>query len=246
MKINNIVVTFWFNKVTDIKNKINYFENELNEYFHGINSIGVPADINPEYPRLTATSDGGHTKLNVSMINLQIATNFDSEFNSDYNKCFDYIKQRVLKIYSLLTQKLDVSILYGAILVLCEVDDKNPMDLIKTNLLSKKLDGNYCESGVKIAEIIDNKYYKNLSFNTTKQITINKKLEDGQREIIFPLISLTNAVVEKEGLAISYEINDKYLFDNEENYSMNLENLNSLLDIAEKDVSNEIMKKINK
>ena len=180
MKINNIVVTFWFNKVTDIKNKINYFENELNEYFHGINSIGVPADINPEYPRLTATSDGGHTKLNVSMINLQIATNFDSEFNSDYNKCFDYIKQRVLKIYSLLTQKLDISILYGAILVLCEVDDKNPMDLIKTNLLSKKLDGNYCESGVKIAEIIDNKYYKNLSFNTTKQITINKKLEAGQ------------------------------------------------------------------
>ena len=120
------------------------------------------------------------------------------------------------------------------------------MDLIKTNLLSKKLDGNYCESGVKIAEIIDDKYYKNLSFNTTKQITINKKLEAGQREIIFPLISLTNSVVEKEGVAISYEINDKYLFDNEESYSMNLENLNSMLDIAEKDVSNEIMKKINK
>ena len=55
----------------------------------------------------------------------------------------------------MLTQKLDVSILYGAILVLCEVDDKNPMDLIKENLLSEKLNGNYCESGVKIAEIIN-------------------------------------------------------------------------------------------
>lgn len=246
MKINNIVVTFWFNKVTDIKNKINYFENELNEYFHGINSIGVPADINPEYPRLTAISDGGHTKLNVSMINLQIATNFDSEFNSDYNKCFDYIKQRVLKIYNLLTKTLNVNVLYSAILVLCEVDDKNPMDLIKKNLLSEKLNGSYCESGVKIAEIINDKYYRNLSFNTTKQITINKKLDIGQSEIFLPLISLSNAVVEKEGLAISYEINDKYLFDIKEDYSLNLENLKTMLDIAENDVSTEIMKKINK
>lgn len=246
MKINNIVVTFWFNKITDIKNKISYFESELNEYFHGINSIGVPADISPEYPRLTATSDSGHTKLNVSMINLQMVTNFDSEFNTNYNECFDYIKQRALKAYNLLTKKLNINVLYGAILVLCEVDDENPMNLIKTNLLSDKLNGNFCESGVKIAEIIDDKYYINLSFNTTKQITINKKIEGDQKDIILPLISLTNAAVEKEGVAISYEINDKYLFDNEEKHSLNLENLNSMLDIAEKDISNKIMKKINK
>ena len=246
MRINNIIVTFWFNKVIDIKNKIHCFENELSEYFHGISSIGVSADISPEYPRLTAISDCGHTKLNVSMINLQIATNFDAEFNSDYDKCFDYRKQRVLKTYDLLTQKLNIKVLYGAILVLCEVDDKNPMNLIKTNLLSKKLDGDYCESGVKIVEIIDNKYYKNLSFNTTKQVTINKQFDSSQREIIFPLISLTDAVVEKFGIAISYEINDKYLFDSKKHYSLNLENLKSMLDIAEKDVSKEIMKTINK
>ena len=246
MKVNNILVTFWFNKVTDIKNKINYFESELSEYFHGINSIGVSADISPVYPRLTATSDGGHTKLNVSMINLQISTNFDSEFNSDYHKCFDYIKQRVLKAYDLLTQKLDIIVLYGAILVLCEVDDEDPMNLIKTNLLSEKLNGNYCESGVKIADIINNKYYRNLSFNTTKQLTINKIVDAGQGEIIFPLISLTDAIVEKEGIAISYEINDKYMFDNKENYSLNLEDLKAMLDIALKDVSKGIMEKINK
>lgn len=246
MRINNIVITFWFNKITDIKNKIDYFESELNEYFHGINSIGVPADISPEYPRLTAKSDGGHTNLNVSMINLQIATKFDSEFNTDYNKCFDYIKQRALKAYNLLTNILNINVLYGAILVLCEIDDENPMNLIKTNLLSNKLNGNYCESGVKIAEIVENKYYVNLSFNTTKQITVNKKLDSDQKKIILPLISLTNAVVEKEGIAISYEINDKYLFNNDEKYSLDLEHLNSMLDIAEKDVSNEIMKKINK
>lgn len=97
MKINSIVITFWFNKVTDIRHKIDCFETELKDYFHGINSIGVSANISPDYPRLTAISDGGHTKLNVSMINTQIITNFDDNYNTDYNKCFDYIKQRVKK-----------------------------------------------------------------------------------------------------------------------------------------------------
>ena len=246
MKINNIVVTFWFNKIVDIENKINYFETELSEYFHIIKSIGVSPSVTPEYPRLTATSDGGHTKLNVSMINLQLATSFDANFNNNYSECFNYIRQRVLKVYNLLTKELNINVLYSAILVLCEVDDSNPLNLIKQNLLSEKLDGNYCDIGVKIAEVVDEKYYRNFSFNTTKQITLKKKIDSNNSKIIFPLLSLTNAVVEKEGIVVNYEINDKYLFDTKENYSINSENLNSMLKIAEKDISDEILRKINK
>ena len=113
-------------------------------------------------------------------------------------------------------------------------------------MLSEKLDGNYCDIGVKIAEVVDEKYYRNFSFNTTKQITLKKKIDSNNSEIIFPLLSLTNAVVEKDGIVVNYEINDKYLFDTKENYSINSENLNSMLKIAEKDISDEILRKINK
>lgn len=244
MKIKNIMVTFWFNKITDIKNKINYFEDDLSEYFHGINSIGVSADIDPLYPRLTATSDGGHTKLTVSMINLQITTSFDNEYNLDYSKCFKYIKERITKIYNLFSKTLKIDILYGAILVLCEIEEKNPMNVIKKNLLSEKLNGNYCESGVKIAEITDDKFYKNFSFNTTKEITIKKMLDNSQKEVIIPLISLRDATIEKESIIINYEINDKYSFDTKSNYNLNLDSLNTMLNIAQKDISIEITKKI--
>lgn len=123
-------------------------------------------------------------------------------------------KTKSKKIYSLLSNTLNISILYSAILVLCEVDENNPMNLIKTSLLSDKLEGDYCDTGVRIGEIIDDKFYKNFSFNTTKQITINKKIDADHREIILPLISLTNATIDKEGITITYEINDKYQFDN--------------------------------
>ena len=241
MKINNIIVTFWFNKVTDIKNKINYFEEELKEYFNGINSIGVPADINPDYPRLTAISDGGHTTLNVSMINLQLVTRFDNEYNLDYEKCFDYIKQRILKIYDLLTQKLKVNILYGAISIFEEVDINKPMQVLKENLLAQHLNGNYFEAGVRLVELVDDKYYKNLIYNTAKNITINQVVNKYKKEIILPLISMSEVKIEKENISINYEINDKYMFDKNKNYNMNYDNLLEMIKIAKSDTQDNIL-----
>ena len=244
MGINSIIVTFWFNKVTDIKNKIEIFEEELNEYFHGINSIGVPADISPDYPRLTAISDGGHTNLKVSMINLQITTNFDKDYNCNYEDCFNYVRNRIFKIYNLLANKLDITVLYGAILAMCEVDCSNPMHIIKKNLLSQKLNGDYCDSGVRISEIIDNKFYENSSFNTTKQISIKKEIGDF-KNIIIPLISLNNAIVEKKGISISYELNDKYSFDNNDDYHLDYENLKQMITTAQENITNKILDKIS-
>lgn len=246
LKINNIIVTFWFNKVTDIKNKINYFEEELKEYFNGINSNGVPADINPDYPRLTAISDGGHTTLNVSMINLQLVTRFDDEYNLDYEMCFDYIKQRILKIYDLLIQKLEINILYGAIAVLGEIDIDKPMQLLKDNLLSQCLTSDYFEAGVRLVEVIDNKYYKNLVYNTAKCIKINKVIDSNKQEVLLPLISMSEAKIEKENISINYEINDKYMFDKDKNYNMNFDNLLEMIKIAKSDIKDRILSILKK
>lgn len=240
MKINNIIVTFWFNKVIDIKNKLDIFESELKEYFHGINSIGVPADINPDYPRMTAISDGGHTKLNISMINLQLITNFDNNFNSDYDKCFNYIEQRATKILETLSTKLNFNILYSAIMAVCEVDNENPVKLIKENLFSNRLTSNYCEAGLKISEIINNKFYRNIAINSTKQLTITKKIEPGKQEIIIPLISLAEAKVDKESIIINYEINDKYSFDSNVEYKQKETIFTEMINTAKKDVKGSI------
>lgn len=241
MKINDIVVTFWFNKVVDIKNKIDIFEKELSDYFHGINSIGVPADINPDYPRLTAISDGGHTKLNISMINLQLVTNYDSQYNTDYSKCFEYIEQRAIKIYETISTKLGLDILYSAIIVVCEVEDENPVSMIKDNLLSSKLSGTYCEIGVRTSETINDKYYRNIAINSAKQITLSKMIEPGQTEIIMPLISLAEANVDKESIMITYEINDKYSFDTNIKYKLNQLDFQEMLNEAKQDIEENIL-----
>lgn len=246
MKINNIVVTFWFNKVIDIKNKLNIFEEELKDYFHGINSIGVPADINPEYPRMTAVSDGGHTKLNISMINLQLMTNFDNNYNHDYSKCFEYIEERTLKIFEILSSKLGLNILYGAIMSMCEIDSNKPVNQIKDNLLSNKMTGDYCEAGIRTAEIINDKFYRNIVINSAKQITVTKKMEPGQNEIIMPLISLTESKVEKESIIINYELNDKYSFDTNSEYKLELSNFKEMISKAKKDIEEDLLKIINK
>lgn len=245
MKINNIIITFWFNKIIDIKNKSTLFEAELKDFFNGINSIGVPADINPEYPRLTAISDGGHTNLNISMINVQLNTKFDNNYCSNYQMCFEYIKQRSEKIFEILSNKLNANIVYSAIMAICEIDDENPINVIKSHLLSEKLNEDYCETGVKIAQIIDKKYYENITINSAQQITITQKMESGQNEIIMPLISLANSKIEKRSLIINYEINDKYSFDKNSEYHLEKDNFMDMLSIAENNINSKINEIIN-
>lgn len=175
MKLNDIRVTFWFNKVVDIKNKLEIFESELKDFFHGINSVGVPADINPEYPRITAVSDGGHTRLNVSMINFQLFTNFDDNFNHDFSKCFEYVENRVLKLFEVLTENLKLKVLYGAIMTTCEVEHDNAVNLVKDNLLSKNVVRDFCDAGVSTSEVINEKFFCNVVIHSAKLITITKK-----------------------------------------------------------------------
>ncbi len=241
MVLDNIIVTFWFNKVEDIKNKIDIFEQNLKQYFCGINTIGVPANIDPLFPRLNAISDGGHTKLNVSMINFQLDTKFDANYNSNYSKCFEYIKERAFKAYQLLTQELNLKIIYSAIMVSCEIKDSNPVATIQKSLLKENINKSYSNIGVKYSEVVENKFYRNIAFNSSKKVTIVKKNTD-DNEVIFSLIPLGKTNVEENSIKATYEFNDKYSFDNNENYSLEKSVFSKMLDIAEKEITNDILK----
>ena len=243
MILDNIIVTFWFNKVEDIKNKINIFEQNLNQYFCGINSIGVPANIDPLFPRLNAISDGGHTKLNISMINFQLDTKFDAAYNSDYSKCFEYIKERIFKAYQLLTQKLGLKIIYVAIMASCEIENVNPVNTIQKSLLKENLNKSYSNIGVRYSEIVENKFYRNISLSSSKKVTISKKVTDNN-ELILPLIPLGKARIEENCIRVIYELNDKYSFDNNENYSLNEDVFSKMINRAEKEITNDILKLI--
>ena len=246
MKYNVMNVTFWFNEIENVKQYQSILDEELKDYFSPFNLVGVPSNIDPIIPRITAITLGGHTTFNMSKINVQISTRFDGEFTNDFEKCFNYVKEKAEKVFDILINKCKLNILYSAIHINSEYEDSNPVEKIVNNIFnvdlkSKKLS----EVGVKLSEKIDEKYYFVTTINDAKVVSFTKKIEQGVKtqNIIFPLISEKDVTVEKTVLSFDIEINDKCSFNTYDNYCTNRNIFNDIFDIfSEK--NNELSKNV--
>lgn len=245
MKIKTIIVTMWFNRYNDIKNIYEVFGQKLDEYFPAFSMNNLPANFDPIIPRITAKSKSGHSTFNMSNINIQLATQYDDNYNKDFDSCIEYIKERAKKIYDILSEN-GINILYSAVLVNINKDEKNPIDSIQKNLLSSNIDNSILsEVGMRVSMQIENKFYRIITVNNSKDYSMQKQINPGQFEIIMPLISLRDAKMENEYVAVNYELNDKYSFDTKENYNCNAETFDRMFNIVESDIKSNIEQFLN-
>lgn len=239
MKIKNIIVTFWFNQIGNFKELTEEFNNNLNTYFPVWNFINLPANFEPIAPRINAQSGSGHSIFTMSRINAQISTNYDQNFNEDVNKCMLYIEERAKKIYENISNQ-GIDILYSAIFVNLEKDEEHPIEKIEKNLLKAEIKGNINELGIRTAVVKDNKYYRIITLNNAKDYTMQKQIKPEENNIIIPLISLKDATMTKQYISMSYELNDKYSFDNVDAYNNNINTINDMFENVKEDLKNNI------
>ena len=239
MRIKNIIVTLWFNKYDNLKTMSEIINENFKMYFPVCQFMALPANMDPIIPRITGKSGSGHSSFSMSTINAQITTNYDNNFNEDYDKCFEYIEERVKKLYELL-QNQGIDIFYSAIFVNLEKDSENPIEMINNNLINERLkNDNLNEIGMRMALVEEDSFYKIIVVNNSKDYTMQREIKSGEN-IILPLISLRDAKITKEYISISYELNDKYSFDNKENYSNSIDIINRMFLKAKEDIANNI------
>lgn len=227
MEIKNSLVTFWFQKQPNPKEYSEILNKKLEDYFYEFNTIGVPSNIDPVIPRMTAVSNSSHSNIEISLINARLNTNFDDKYNTDCDLCIEYIKERALKIFDALSE-CGISTIYSAIFINLEEKNSEPAKKIMKYFLKNNDINDVNEVGIKITQDINEKYYKSISVNNGKQIKIKKTFEPGNNEIILPLISLNDAEEIEDYLSISIEINDKLSFNMNREHISNKENLQEM------------------
>lgn len=239
MKIKDSTITFWFQKQPNPKVYVDKFNEVLKEHFFDFNIIGVPANIDPAIPRLTAVSSSNHSNIEISLINAKLRTRFDENYSEDINACIDYLKERALKLFEAL-KICNINIVYSAIFVKLEEKEDNAVAKIKEHFLKLENLETIDEIGVRFSQVVDNKFYSSVSFNNSKQIKIEKVIESNKGEIIFPLLSLNDASEVENYLSVSLESNDKFAFNLDSNYSTSREELLSLFDLTTTQLEKEM------
>lgn len=98
------------------------------------------------------------------------------------------------------------------------------------------------EIGIRLTDIVDDKFYRIVSFNNSKQVKIEKVFKGDNDEIIFPLISLNDASEIENYLNVSLEFNDRLLFNLDSNYSTNEDELVKLFDLITEQLRKEMQR----
>lgn len=232
MKNNNITVTFWFNEIRNVKEVRDIFDEKLSDYFNPFNLTGIPLEVDPIVPRIISNTKGGHTTLQFSLINLQLNTVFDNEFNFDINKCVDYVEEKADKVLKILKEDVNIDVLYSAIFLNCDKDSESPLQNIIDNYsisLSNKIE----EIGLRFSEVVNDRYYFITSVNNSSVVSITKKIESGQQpqRIVIPLISKREMCIEKKIISYTFEINDKYEYDTIGNRNTTNESIAEMFEI---------------
>ena len=232
MHINFFSVTFWFNIFNNHKEILEVLQKELNDEYRNF-SIHNYTD-NYVVPVITAINKERRTNLSFSQINFQY--NMDQVTLNDLST----FKDKVLKIYDILTTN-NIKVLHSAIFINGEIIDEKALNKITQSTLAKTMyNDDLVDVTLKIGKKHEDLFYKIVTILNKKQIKLPQMTDELGRHIPIPLISWHQAIFENEIVDISYEINDKYLFDYTNDYHTTEFYLNKMLYLLTENFESDI------
>lgn len=233
MKIVHFGVTFWFNIYDEYSTLLETLKEKLKDEYSSFSYNNID-EHNLLSPVITAINNDKKTNMHVTRISAQY--NMD---NVDMND-FEEFQERAINIFNILNDE-NANVLYCSVVINAEKECEEPLDIINNNVLKEELiNDNLTETDIKLANIIDDQFYKVIRLTNNKQIKIARKMDKKNREVPVPLISLNGAYIERECIVIDYEINDRYLYDFTNDYHTTDFYLNKMLYLAKENFESDI------
>jgi len=233
MKINCFSVTFWFNIFDKHSDMLNLLQEEMKDEYSKFNIFNYTDNL--VAPIITAINNKKMTNISFSQINFQY--NMDKVSLDD----FDIFQEKVLKLFDILIEN-DIEVAHSAIFVNGEIIDDEALKTITQNTIKSEIcDDDLVDLTLKVGKKHEDLFYKIITILNKKQIKLPQKIDKNGKIVPIPLISWNGALVENEIIDISYEINDKYLFDFTKNYKTTEFHINKMLYILKEDMQNDIV-----
>ncbi len=221
MKINCFSGTFWFNIVDNHQEILKVLSTSLKDEFPSFNVLNETDNL--LVPIITGFNNSA--SIAFSKINLQYTMEKVTMEN------FDLFKERILKLFDILTTN-NIEVLHSAIYLNGEVVEDDALNgIIKNTVNSKVSSDDLVDVTLKLGKKHEDIFYKIITILNKKQIKVSTK----GAMLPLPLVSWYGAYTEHELIEFSYEINDKYSFDTTKDYHTTEFYLNKMLYLLEND-----------
>ena len=215
-----------FPRQASIRRKAGEFEDELGEFFAPPQVIPIPDDVNEQFPRMILTSKRGHSLVEVTQGSLTMRTGYDGDFASDFSKCRAYVQARADKLRSLVSGLASGMIHFCGLVVDLQVsspDDNEAVQFLSSLLNPRVLPLGIDSLGQRLTFVRD-PYYVNITLSNYRQYSGNAPAD----RIVPAYLSRVSS-----GVAIQLDVNDRYAFNEQRDYSSGATVPAELLDRAQ-------------
>lgn len=234
MRIQSATYNIVYPECKNIRREVFNLEDKLGGLFiKPFSLIPIPDDAPAEIPRIHATSNCGHSQLSMALNATQFTIQYDDEFRNDSNKCFDYIRERVYKIFDAISSSTNNEYLFSGLTVNVLIDDliDDPIDIMMKNFYKVQSNEKPFDINNKSTYVLNQKYYVNIEVNNMRQYENISALN------INPFADTKQV---SHVIGVTLDINDRYAFNYKKGYLSKSEEVESIIDISYSILCNKI------
>lgn len=212
MLIKNTSISIKYKKIDNLK--ISYFMNKekLDKHFNEATVLPIPDDAPLEIPRIIIKSSNEHSQLNISPIASTLQINYDNGFEEDWEKCEEYIQEKMKIVFLFLNILTKNEYEYIGIVSEIFLDEypENGAKILAHNLLKNSEGLSIYDLNIRYTFIENDNIFINIMLQNVRLF------KEGIDDDIAGNLSSNNQVSEPIGAVI--DINDRYGYNSCKDY----------------------------
>ncbi|AVX32179.1 hypothetical protein CTH_2642 [Carboxydocella thermautotrophica] len=224
-KLINTSFSVVFPRQAHIRRKAYELEDRLKNLYLQPEILPVPDEIDPEMPRIIFSSHHGYSQLIVSQVNIQLTAFYSPDWQENMELGKKYFMERSSLIFNLLDLIGDIKPYFCGITNRAQINIDTISDKVVlkqiANTFLKELSDNTSDIEVKNTKIVDNRFYSNIIVRNFRTWEHNDHQE---------VIRLSNKGALKRGIEVICDFNDRYAFNEIENYFSDKSILNEIIE----------------
>lgn len=226
-KIESINISYWYKELDNNPiNKVMELQNNLKSIFDADFMINdTPALQKISMPRIQGISNDKKYFFSMSLVNANLVININGEKDSD--EVLLLINNYLQLVYDVLKEIYDLEILYSSIKIELTCEDNKEEVLKKLNILDENIEDFSVKKGLK-----KDNYYINYTISNSKEYNFNINKENIYQEDLYDrtmLISLKDAILNREYIVTNIEINDRLSYNIDPKYLSNKDSLRGMI-----------------
>ncbi len=227
----------FFPKVNNLRKRAFDIEERLQDYYNQISLNSIPDEAPDLIPRIQTNSKNGHSSIEISLTNAQVAVNYDEQFQNNSVNCLNYLQERSALLKTAINPHIEVGTLFSGVSVEAMIEDVPALDIIKNRFMNYKSKADPYDLECKITYILEQRYYLNLVFKNIR--FYEGVIQEGTQFVNFAELNERANV-----LGISVDINDRYAFNHDNSYRSTEDSENDMFKLAQDLFTNKLEKMI--